>query len=238
MIAQASVVIPVYGPNELLIACLAALDLNTPDHQLILVDNATDYDFPEHATVVRNTTNLGFAKACNQGAAVATGDVIVFLNVDTEVRAEWLERLLEAFDSPSVGMAGSKLIYPDGSIQHSGVRFIRLPGQIRARNIHKDAPSRAVEAVTGACMAVRRDVFNECEGFDEGYWNGYEDVDLCLKVTHHGYSIRYVAESVVIHRESATGPDRWTGVSQNVSRLNEKWGSHDLRANKSPLLTG
>lgn len=72
-------------------------------------------------------------------------------------------------------------------------------------------------------MAVRRDVFFRHGGFDEEYWNGYEDVDFCLTVRRAGGTVRFEPASVVTHHESASGPARWAGVHRNIRRLQEKW---------------
>jgi GT2 family glycosyltransferase len=80
-----------------------------------------------------------------------------------------------------------------------------------------------VEAVTGACLAVRRDVFFKHGGFDVGYRNGYEDVDFCLTVRAAGGRIVYDPMSVVTHVESASGPARWAHFRGNVARLQERW---------------
>lgn len=223
-----SVVIPVFGPEHFLSACLAALASNTPDHELICVDNGTGYGFPEHAVIVRNEVNLGFAVACNQGAKVATGRVLVFLNVDAEPQSSWLPPLVHALDDSQIGMAGSKLVYPDGSIQHSGIEFYKENG-IAARNRHDDHASGRVEGVTGACLAMRAETFHDCGGFDEGFYNGYDDVDLCLTVQSLGLGIWYCADSVVIHHESVTGPERWVRCAENVDRLQQKWGDEGIR---------
>ena len=75
-------------------------------------------------------------------------------------------------------------------------------------------------------MAIRRDVFNGLNLFDTQFINGYEDVDACLAVKEAGHKIAYVAESVVMHHESAAGgADRWTHAAQNVQTMNDKWGS-------------
>lgn len=224
-----SIIIPVYGDPTLLKACLIAIvEADTPPHELVLVDNGTGIVSPELAAVVWvNEENQGFAKGCNQGAAAASGDVLVFLNVDTEPQPGWLPPLVAPLADPTVGATGARLLYPNGDVQHAGIEFFRHKRDIAARNVKDDLPSRDVEGVTGACLAIRKDVFTEIAGFDEGYWNGYDDVDLCLKIRAAGYRIRYAAESNVVHHESATGPERWSKVNENVARL-QKWKGNAL----------
>ena len=86
--SDVSIIIPVFGPERFLTACLSAIASNTIGHELILVDNATRYDMSADV-VIRNDANKGFAIACNQGANAATSDILLFLNVDTEVQSGW-----------------------------------------------------------------------------------------------------------------------------------------------------
>lgn len=180
---------------------------------------------------VRETTGLipvimdggTFAENCNRGARDWPADLYIFLNDDCDVLAGWFEPVLEAFNDPQVGIVGSRLVYPDGRLQHAGVGF-RDRGGLEAFNIIDELPTRDLEAVTGACMAVRAETWVGLEGFDEQYVNGYEDVDLCLRARQAGWRIRYVAESTVVHRESQSGPARWTHVRHNIARLQEQWG--------------
>lgn len=162
-----------------------------------------------------------FAQNCN--SAAIGDDLLLFLNDDTEPQSGWLEPIVAAFDDEKVGIVGCKLIYPNGSLQHAGVGF-RDNNGIEAFNItFFDFPTRDVEAVTGACMAVRTSMFDDLGGFDEGFRNGYEDIDLCLRASLAGWRIVYVAESVVVHHESQSGPARWTHVRDNIARLQERW---------------
>lgn len=163
-----------------------------------------------------------FAENCNQGA---TGPgPYVFLNDDTEPAAGWFTPLVDALNDPTIGIAGSRLLYPDGRIQHGGIGF-RDRGGLEAFNIIDDLPTRDVPAVTGACLAIRADVFHELGGFNTEYRNGYEDVDLCLRAAEAGYRIRYVAESTVVHHESQSGPARWAHAQDNIALLQTRWSS-------------
>ncbi len=219
-----SVIIPAFGRWDLTEQCLKSLQ--DTDAEIVVVDNGSEDDTAElvDADIVVNIwPNRGFGRACNAGAAVASGEVLVFLNNDTEVTDGWLDPILEPFDDLRVGIVGNRLIYGDGRIQHAGVYLDRPGGCLTAHNVLTDEPSRDVEAVTGACMAVRALTFRQCGGFDHGYYNGYEDVDLCLQAREMGWRVWYTAESTVVHHESQSGPSRWAAVGQNVQRLNEKW---------------
>lgn len=195
--------------------------------EVVVVDNGTGHGV-DADQVIRNPDNLGFAAACNQGAEVASGELVVFLNNDCEVQGGWLEPLVENIEA-GAGIAGSLLVHPDGSVAHAGVAFHRTPdGTLVATNRTGEHAQSSVDAVTGACLAIRKDLFFRLGGFDEGYMNGYEDVDLCLQARRAGWTVMYDPASVVVHHESASGPARWTHVRQNVARLQERWGDLDV----------
>lgn len=216
-----SVVIPCLNRYDLTVNCLAAL--GTDNLEVILVDNGSTDDTRQLSgdLTIRNSHNLGFARACNQGAEIASGELVVFLNNDTEVHEGWLPPLVDEFADDSVAVAGPTLVYPDGRVQSAGIDITRDP--VVATN-RKTGGGGNVWAVTGACLAARKSVFDELEGFDEGYWNGYEDVDLCLRIWESGRTVRYVPRSTVTHLESQSGPERWERVRENEHRLQERWG--------------
>lgn len=215
---KASIIVLAYGNVVHTRRCIDAVARTAPDAELIVIDNGSTAEVPG---AVVNAENVGFARGCNQGARLATGDVLVFLNNDATPRQGWLEALLVPFEDDTVGMTGATLRYPDGTVQAAGITidFDRPYGN-EARNAN--LPPGDVQGVTGACMAVRRLTFQRVGGFDEGFWNGYEDVDLCLKVDEDGWRI-VLTDADVEHIESASGPERWTGVHRNIARLRTKW---------------
>jgi GT2 family glycosyltransferase len=242
---RATLVTPLFNKVEFTQACLTAVSANTEtdDYQVVLVDNGSSDgtgDFLDllegDVDVVRNERNRGFAVASNQGAALARSDVIVFLNNDTEPFAGWLEPLLRVLEErPEVAAVGSRLLFPDGLIQHAGVAIVeevtpqrqvfggvhayyRMPAEHPEVMVPRDW-----QAVTGACMAVRRDLFEAVGGFDEAYWNGNEDVDLCFELGSRGHRVAYEPTSVLIHHESVSGPERFSKVPENERRLMDKW---------------
>jgi GT2 family glycosyltransferase len=199
-----SIVIPTLDPESPLIKqCLRHIG----DGPEVIVQHDVDRD--------------GFAVTCNRGAAKATGDLLVFLNDDTVPQPGWLEPLISATRDDR--LVGSLLVYPDGTVAHSGVFLRRRGPLIEAYNRRTPAPSAEVPAVTGACLAVTRKAWDALDGFDEGYRNGYEDVDLCLRHRKAGGHVWYSAESVVVHVESQS-PGRFDHVDHNVRLLNERWG--------------
>jgi len=241
---EVSIIIPLYNKVEFSRRCLKALEAHTPAgrYELILVDNgSTDATgsfldtLSPGIKVLKNKVNMGFAKACNQGARVATSDYLLFLNNDTEPQPGWLEPLLRtAWHDTQVAAVGSKLLFPDGTIQHAGVIladdrpnldplvaehvYYALPAGYPEANV-----SRAYQTLTAACLLVRRSAYEAVQEFDEGYWNGYEDVDLCFKLGQKGWSIIYQPESVVVHYESKSGKERLAKAEENIARLHAKW---------------
>lgn len=222
-----AVIIPTFNRIELTQNCLASINLHDPIDQLIIVDNGSTDGSNKLATIAL-PTNQGFATACNIGAAHATTDRLIFLNNDTIVHPNWTS-ITQHLEREDIGIVGPKLIYPDCNIQSAGVAvdFNRPPG-LEAWNLTTDwADTLAdVDAVTGACLAIRNDLFHQLGGFDTGYWNGYEDVDLCLASIEKGFRNVYDPKATVTHLESQSGPERWTAVNENITRLRTKWSQH------------
>ncbi len=234
-----SIIIPVWNNAALTQQCLTAL-ANVTEHvsyEVVVVDNgSTDgvqnflQTLSGDVQVIRNEENLGFAKACNQGAQAARGEYLVFLNNDTIPLKGWLSALIEEVRTHAdVAVVGSKLLYEDGTIQHAGVAFSRewfMPyhmyrgGNAEVACVNK---RRELQCVTAACMLVRKAVFEQVGGFDEGYQNGFEDVDLCLMIRTQKWKIIYQPKSVLYHLESKT-PGRKTHEADNSRRLRERWG--------------
>ena len=155
---------------------------------------------------------FNFALMCNLGARAAQGEILIFLNDDViPIAPLWLESLIAQVQRNGVGIAGARLLYPSGLIQHAGVAFgigdaCGHPG----RNT-LGSPwfpwldrTRDVSAVTGACMAVRKAVFEELGGFDPSFPVNYNDVDLCLRARAAGYRVIYESAAVLRHHECQT----------------------------------
>jgi GT2 family glycosyltransferase len=215
---RATVIVPVHGCAALTRRCLETLLAELPaDCEAIVVDDASPDSTPEllrgygeRLRIVSLPENRGFAGACNAGAVAAAGAALVFLNNDTEPRPGWLEALLSyAERHPRADVVGAKLVYPTGAVQHAGV-VIGQDGY--PHNLYAGLPeerpevdrSRRLQAVTGACMLVRRQAFEALGGFDRGFFNSLEDVDLCLRAGQRGGEVHYCHEAVVVHLESAS----------------------------------
>lgn len=219
-----TIVIPTFENLDLTRQCLGAIAMTTQlgTFELVVVDNGSrdgtreylrEQEADGRLRAVLNDENLGFAHACNQGAALARGDYVLFLNNDTIPRAGWLAALVDAAEAdPEIGVLGSKLLYADGRVQHAGVVCGEREGDPFPYHVYlcqpADAPhvsrQRELQMVTGACLAIRRELFERVGGFDEAYWNGHEDLDLCLKARAAGAKVVYCPASVVTHLESRT----------------------------------
>jgi len=238
-----SIVIPVYGNAALTRQCLRTLLAEPPAvaHEIVVVDDASPDGTPamlagfgDTVRVVSLSRNQGFAAACNRGAAEARGDRLVFLNSDTVPRPGWLDALDEhARRHPRAGAVGAKLLYPDGSVQHAGI-FIgldRLPWNLYV-GFPGDHPAvcrpRELQCVTGACFLIPRAVFDTVGGFDESFRNGYEDVDLCLRLRDDGFEVHYCPSCVVIHLEGASGAERQRATGDNRALYRGRW-AHRVR---------
>lgn len=238
---KASIIVLNHNKRDLTRKCLESLYRHTRfPFEVIVVDNgstdgslkALERRFP--ARWVSNHSNLGFARGCNQGACLAEGRILLFLNNDTVVTPGWLEGMVQALEGPHrPGIVGSRLLFRDGSIQHAGVvaSFDQVPHHIYYR-VPGDFPpvlqEREFQMVTGACLLIRKDLFQRLKGFDEGYENGYEDVDLCLRARGLGEKILYTGRSVVYHLEARTY-GRFLKTRKNINRLKRSLSSGRLQ---------
>lgn len=245
---KVSIIIPCFNRVDRTVECWKALRESFVDptpREVIFIDNGStdgtsaflaDLEKASHARALRNRENLGFARANNQGAAHARGEFLVFLNNDTIPLPGWLEPMIRLLsDEPDIGVVGSKLLYPDGRVQHAGIIVRERAGgktQLVCDHIHRlshgDAPwvnlEREYQAVTGACLAVKRDVFRRLGGFDEAYFNGYEDLDFCFRAREAGLRIVYCPRSVLVHHESSS-QGRFMSDDKNTALFSERWGS-------------
>ncbi|MCR5370499.1 MAG: glycosyltransferase [Clostridium sp.] len=241
---EVSIVIPCYNQIHYTYLCLVSILEHTKDvsYEVIIADDvssdATEHlaEFAENLVICRNSTNQGFLKNCNQAAKAARGTYIMFLNNDTKVTEGWLSSLTGLMEKDqTVGMCGSKLVYPDGRLQEaggiiwsdgSGWNYGRLDDPDKAEyNYVKD-----VDYISGAAILIRRSLWEEIGGFDERYAPAYcEDSDLAFEVRRHGYRVVYQPLSKVIHFEGiSNGTDvAGTGLKryqvENSEKLREKW---------------
>jgi GT2 family glycosyltransferase len=237
---RCSVIIPVHNKAALTKQCLESILEPPPEtpYEVVVVDDASIDStqevlatFGSAVRSVRLADNSGFATACNSGAEAAdSSDFLLFLNNDTIALEGWLDALVRYADTyPAAAVVGSKLLFPDGTIQHAGVVFNVAGDPLHiyagcAADHQAVNTSRRFQVVTGACLLVRRSLFRDVDGFDTDYQNDLEDVDLCLRLGALGHEIHYCHKSVLIHLESASR-GRPTGPGPSAQLYRERWGS-------------
>ena len=206
--SKVSIIIPSKDNYEVLRRCIDSLIRVTKydDYEIIVVDNGSNesnkaiiekYLEENGASYLYSTESFNFSKMCNDGAGIAKGDVLVFLNDDTEIiEPEWLMKMAGQARQKHTGAVGAKLYYPASTkIQHCGIGCL-LIGPVNYlqglddSNIYYYGRNRAdynVLAVSAACLAVERGKFGEVGGFNEELPNNYNDVDFCLRLSSAGY---------------------------------------------------
>jgi GT2 family glycosyltransferase/glycosyltransferase involved in cell wall biosynthesis len=238
-----TIVIPVYGQIAYTLNCLDSLFAHASRHtaEILLVDDRSPDATPEMLPriagirVHQNASNLGFLRSCNAAATLARGRTLLLLNNDTRVLPGWLDALLDIFaTSPNAGLAGSKLLYPDGTLQEAGAIIWRDGSAWNyGRNDDPNRPvythARQVDYVSGASIAVPADLWASLGGFDELFLPAYcEDADLALRLRTAGREVWFQPLSRVIHYEGRTsGTDTQSGVKahqdSNAKKLFLRW---------------
>ena len=243
-VPRASLVIPVYGQLAHTLACLRALAAHPPAAavEVIVVDDASGDDTPsvlpriEGLRYHRRAANGGFIAACNDGAALARGEFLAFLNNDTVPQPGWLDALLATFDEePRAGLVGAQLLYPDGRLQEAGGVVFRDGsawnyGRFASPSDPRYGYLRDADYVSGAAIAIPRALFAEVGGFDRHYAPAYyEDTDLAFAVRAAGRRVLYQPAARVVHDEGATaGTD--TGTGPKAAQLRNRARFADRRA--------
>jgi N-acetylglucosaminyl-diphospho-decaprenol L-rhamnosyltransferase len=229
MDAALDVVIVSHRSRELLRGCLESLRAHPPSRpmKVIVVDNDSgdatvemvETEFPE-VELVASPTNLGFAAATNLGARRGTAPYLLALNPDTAVTPGSLDTVIDVLeDHPEVGIAGPRLLRPDGSFDHAAKRSFPTPlsalghftgvgrrassGTLAAYRA-PEVESGRVDAVNGAFMLMRRSAFDHLGGFDEGYWMYMEDLDLSYVLARAGLITWYEPAATVMHVKAGT----------------------------------
>ena len=227
----AAVLVNYNAGSELVLALQSLVDdLANRAWEAVVVDNASSDGsasfadaFAPRVRLIRNATNVGFARAVNQGVAASSAPLVLIMNPDCRVNAGAvgaLQAQLDAHDACAV--VGPRVLDPDGTVQGSArgdpdmlTGLFGRTGRLREwfplvpaarRNVVSDAaigngaPSVVVDWVSGACMLVRRSAFEAVGGFDEGYFMYWEDADLCRRLRARGHHVRYVPGATAVHR--------------------------------------
>jgi GT2 family glycosyltransferase/glycosyltransferase involved in cell wall biosynthesis len=252
-IPDVSIVIPVHGQLGYTLNCLDSLFRQASRHtaEIIVIDDDSPDGSGDKLPLVagirccRQPVNGGFISSCNAGATLARGRILVMLNNDTRVVAGWLDELIGGFTLfPRAGLVGSKLLYPDGSLQEAGGIIWRDGSAWNyGRNDDPNRPqychARQVDFVSGASIAVPAALWHQLGGFDALYAPAYnEDSDLCFRIRAAGHETWFQPQSKVIHYEGRTaGTDTRVGVKSyqvvNARKFLMRWHETlaDHRAN-------
>lgn len=193
--------------------------------ETIVMDNSDGPTDDCGADIHRMVENRGFGTACNQGAALASGELLLFLNPDSELQPGALDavcRMLE--ESENAGLAGIRTILPDGSFEPGCLRGFPTPARAAAYYLGLERlfpqnrlcggyhmtwldreKNHEVDSVSGSFMLLRRSLFEELGGFDEDYFMYGEDMDLCLRIRERGLRVLYCADGLMLHHHGKCG---------------------------------
>ncbi len=247
-----TIIIPTRNAADLVRLCLASIIARTRylPYEIILIDNGSDapdalelfagLEREDNIRVVRHDAPFNYSALNNLGARNAHGAILCFLNNDIEViNATWLQEMVGQAARPEIGAVGAMLYYPDEHIQHAGVilglggvanhTFLRHPRGTdgyfnRARLVQN------YSAVTGACLAVRREVFDQVGGFDEiNLAVAFNDIDFCLRVSAAGYRNLWTPFAELVHHESMSRgrddiPEKRARFVREVDYMRRTWG--------------
>jgi GT2 family glycosyltransferase len=247
-----SIIIPTKDRSDLLSRCVRGILEQTAYRNLevVIIDNHSDQDAThaylrqiagnQRVRILRYNLPFNFSLINNWGAEQSQGDILLFLNNDTEpIEASWLRHMVANACRPEVGAVGAKLLYPNGRVQHGGV-ILGMTGI--AGHFHRNRPAddpgyfgrallqQNLSAVTAACIAMRRNVFFEIGGFDGANLPiAFNDVDLCLRLRELGYLIVWTPLAQLIHHETASRkldlmPCRYREFLRENDYMRLRWG--------------
>jgi len=244
-----SIIIPNKDHVSDLSKCIASINNSTyKNHEIVIVENnSEEQQTHDYYKSLEKNTNIkiinykqpfNFSAVCNFGVLHARGDQLLFLNNDTEaITPNWMEEMLMFSQREDVGAVGAMLYYPDDTVQHAGV-ILGIGGIADHSHKHfrRDEYGYAsrltiaqnLSAVTGACMMMRKECFEEVGGFDERLAVAFNDIDLCMKIRQKGYLIVFTPYAELYHYESKSRgvedtPEKKNRFHKEVLLFREKW---------------
>jgi GT2 family glycosyltransferase len=247
-----SIIIPMRDRLSLLERCLEGIRERTDYRplEIIIVDNGSKepatHEFlraleeKKEGRVLRVDGEFNFSRLINRGAAVAKGEVLAFLNNDIDANEpDWLRELVSHAVRIGVGAVGARLWYPNGTLQHGGVvlglggvaghAFTGVP-RGHAGYFNRAYLQQYCSAVTGACLLVRKEVFEQADGFDEtNLAISFNDIDFCLRLRAAGFQNVWTPYANLVHHESASrghqrAPEEQAQFVREATFMQEKWG--------------
>ncbi|WP_047392591.1 glycosyltransferase [Chitinibacter sp. ZOR0017] len=236
---KASILIPTRDNLVDLSECITSLKELTSyqNYEIIIINNGStqsstieyleNLSTHENITVIQYPGKFNYSKLINNAAKVATGEILIQLNNDTVIiDPAWLTKIIGSLQQPGVGVVGVPLLFEDGSLQHASVG-VGL-GSVAGHYFYKmkaeetfmffGMTSHAVPAVTGACLAMYKSLYDTVGGMDEELTTFYQDIDLCLKVAAKDFSIQFVAETALIHKESKSLRSKYEPTTLNARK--------------------
>jgi GT2 family glycosyltransferase len=208
--------------------CVESLrKITYPNYEIIIVDNESKGKLryrDKRIKVVKSKTNLGFSIANNVGVHYATGELVLILNNDTTVEPGFLEPLVAELGE-GVGMTTPIIFYPDGTLAYAGGALKKYGtyhiGHGQEKPHFMFLKNREVDYATGCCFLMKRKFYQDLGGFDEYMFIYLEDVDLSLRVRHHGFTINCIPASKIVHHEGVS-------TKKRNSRFFRRLGEHHI----------
>lgn len=229
-----------------------------PNYEIIVVDNDSSDETVEYLKelskelpikIIENKENESFSTANNRGVEASQGEYILLLNNDMEPIYGWLNHMMKTYlESPEIGIVGAKLIFPyrkddptSMRTQNEGIRYTELNGflnpndgyivpyNIKEGNLFEnDDENQELASILGASLLIKKDLYEEVGGLDDGYIYNYEDIDLCFKIIQKGYKVIYAPKAKLYHYYQATrkdGFDLSPNDMKNRIHLYRKWNT-------------
>ncbi|MBU0762475.1 MAG: glycosyltransferase family 2 protein [Candidatus Altiarchaeota archaeon] len=265
-----SIIIPFKDKTSVLKTCIKSIHEKTSykNYEIVLVDNgSTEAAMPKYLKtltknkrihIIKYNKPFNYAAINNYAAKKAKGKILLFLNNDIKVLVkDWIQEMLGLAMQKHVGVVGAKLVFPSGKIQHTGTYFMKgISDDLHFRQInynkgprYDDRGKRLYDsirntiAVTGACMMIRREVYEDVGGMDEGFRVFFNDTDLCLRAWSKGYTVVYTPYNRIVHFEATSRGRHYDAqIFKEFKRMNKKWGKQlkqdPFYSPKVPMLWG
>lgn len=208
-----SFVILNYRSEDYLRRCVKSIVLHAKDisYEIVIVNNdekplMLEFQNP-NIIVIDNGSNGGYAKGCNIGSKSTKGNILFFLNADTEFLSSDVKEFFKTFENGDVGAIAPRLVTPEGGVQDWSVGYdVTLLeiiknniGLIRSRKLWAKEKTCAVDWASGAALAIPKKIFDKCNGFDESFFMYFEDVDICRRIRKLGLKIMLVPNFKILH---------------------------------------
>ena len=211
---KASFIIVNYQSDKYLAKCISSIKEKGlgVDHEIIVVNNNPanlEVELLGEIKLINKGKNVGYGAGCNAGAKLAQGEILCFLNPDTEIISENISDIIKKFnENKNIGAIGPKLLMEDGKTQwwcagkdfNLWQLFKNNLGIIDSKKIWESEKEILTDWVSGAALFVQKEIFDKIGGFDENYFMYAEDMDLCRRIRNAGYKVLYCPEFVVLHR--------------------------------------